>query len=459
MPEEKTPLLGALNFAVSNTVGAFLSLTGVALLYARTGSLNMCEVGRSLISHNPGSHFLLITFLLVISGFLVKAAAFPFHFWLADAHAVAPTPVCILLSGVMVELGVYAVARLYWVIFQPPLGDHARGIQVIFIAIGCLGALTGGIFCFGQRHLKRLLAFSTISHVGLMFLGLGLMTTTALTGVAIYVIGHGMIKGALFVCAGVFLNRFGSVDEFDLRGRGRKVAPLAILMLLGAWGLAGLPPFGTFYGQLLIDHAAQRNGLEWLSIIIILAEALTAAAVLRATGRIFLGWGKVREATSRGSAHIKLMPETNTKSTSPRTPVSMWIPALLLLVVGMGLFTPIRVRAILHSRINAFQDGLSYQSAVLDGHSATSIAGPFTMNAAPSWQQLITLVATGLLALIALFPASIGRQANKSLGYLIARRMKQLRKLQSGRLGDYVAWLAFGVAAYGLTLLFFRKAG
>ena len=118
--EESWPLLGSLNFAVSNTVGAFLSLTGIAILYAFTGSLNMADVARSLAQHHPGTLYLSIAFLLVIAGFLVKAAAFPFHFWLADAHAVAPTPVCILFSGVMVELGIYAIARVYWTVLRRP---------------------------------------------------------------------------------------------------------------------------------------------------------------------------------------------------------------------------------------------------------------------------------------------------------------------------------------------------
>ncbi|HWE04250.1 MAG TPA: proton-conducting transporter membrane subunit, partial [Tepidisphaeraceae bacterium] len=144
--DERAPLLGALNFAISNTVGAFLSLTAVALLYAFTGSLNMSEVGRSLVAHDPGPAFVSVAFLLLISGFLVKAAAFPFHFWLADAHAVAPTPVCILFSGVMVELGVYAIARLYWVIFAPLLGADSHAVQVVLLTMGCCGALVGGVF-------------------------------------------------------------------------------------------------------------------------------------------------------------------------------------------------------------------------------------------------------------------------------------------------------------------------
>jgi multicomponent Na+:H+ antiporter subunit D len=109
--EEPGPLQGALNFAVTNTVGAFLIMLGIALLYGRTGALNMAQIGR-VLSHDS-SALPPVALALIVSGFFIKAAILPFHFWLADAHAVAPAPVCVLLSGIMVELGLYAVARTY----------------------------------------------------------------------------------------------------------------------------------------------------------------------------------------------------------------------------------------------------------------------------------------------------------------------------------------------------------
>ena len=126
-PEEKGPVQGALNFAITNSVGAYLSLSGIGLIYGRTGALNMAQIGRDIARHEPGgpSSLVVVAFLLILMGLLIKSAIVPFHFWLADAHAVAPTPVCVLFSGVMVELGLYGIARVYWSMFGDGLGHRS----------------------------------------------------------------------------------------------------------------------------------------------------------------------------------------------------------------------------------------------------------------------------------------------------------------------------------------------
>ena len=445
--EETAPLQGALNFAITNTIAAFAALIGIAMLYARTGALNMAQIGRSLAGHPDA--LLVTAFALIACGFFVKGAVLPFHFWLADAHAVAPTPVCILFSGVMVELGVYAVARVYWAIFDHPFGADRTAITGILLAMGTATAIVGALMCFGQRHLKRLLAFSTVSHVGLIVLGFALLRIDALAGAALYVIGHGLVKAALFIASGILLHRFSSVDEFELQRRGRELKGTGVIWTLAGLGLAGLPPFATFRGESAIEDCARNAGHSWVAWVFFFAGVLTAGAVFRAGGRVFLGWGAGEESETGGAKKIEEKPETG----GPRhkIPPAMYGPAtvLVLMAIAVGLLPSIRQAA--QNGATRFADYAGYQARVLDNATLPLNPPPIEHSFAISGVARSLGAAAAALAL-AWFALSPYWPRKKSWASPVKRTVSYVRRIHSGHIGDYVAFLTFGIAAFAIAL-------
>jgi multicomponent Na+:H+ antiporter subunit D len=448
-PEERGPIQGALNFAITNSVGAYLSLTGIALIYARTGALNMAQIAR-YVGHHPPDGLVVVSFLLIIAGLLVKGAIVPFHFWLADAHAVAPTPVCVLFSGVMVELGLYGIARVYWSVYGTALG-HRAAISHVFLALGVLTAVVGALFCFRERHIKRLLAFSTISHAGMFLAGFALLTPLGLAGAAMYVLSHAFVKAALFLGAGIVLHRLRSVNETWLHGRGRHLRVTGAVFTLAAFGLADLPPFGTFLGKGWIDDSA---GGAWLAAVFCVCTVLAAGAVLRVAGGVFYGLGDPPREDPRMAEEAS--EETGeTDSGRQHTPLSMIVPAAamvtLALAAGIAGLVP-RFAPGLEAAAVRFQDQPAYITTVLTGAPvahATAIApaAPADVTPASVATSVCSVLGAVLLALAALYWRRLPllrRGYEPGSGFTGV-----IRRFQSGVINDYVTWAVAGIACLG----------
>ena len=446
--EETGPLQGAINFAVTNTLGAYCVLIGIALLYGRTGALNLAQIGQGLAGKQPDG-LVVVAFALVTCGFLVKGAIVPFHFWLADAHAVAPSPVCVLFSGAMVELGLYGVARVYWTVLAGVPGAHAPALTNLLLGLGVLSAVVGAVMCFLQRHIKRLLAYSTISHAGLILIGIALLTPKGLAGSAAIVIAHGLIKGGLFLCVGILLNRLSSVDELALHGAGRALWPTATIFTLGALALAAPAPFGLFLGKSLVEESASHGGYGWVAPLVTAVTIVSVGAILRVAGRVFLGLGAQDDPL--------LSPEPDeeheVESAPSRSSLLMVLPAAAVILAGVGLSLVPGIEHHLEHAAETFQDRPSYVATVLQGHvehtSVDSLAMLELTASSVAW-SLVSVVGSVAFAGFALYRHRlVPERARRRAWELTGGGLRVLRGVHSGVIGDYVAWLTFGVAALG----------
>ena len=291
-----------------------------------------------------------------------------------------------------------------------------------------------------------MLAFATVSHVGLFLIGIALLDAGGLAGTALYVVADGLVKAALFVGVGSLQHLFGSVDELRLYGRARALRITGPLMAVCALAVASLPPFGPWLGKALIDDAAREAGAGWVVAVFVIASILTGAAILRATARVFVGIGP-REDPSIVDAPAPDEVDPELRYTHERVPLTMTVPALALAIGGLGIGLVPGLRAAFEHAGQPFVDRAGYAATVLHGRVVREDGAAAL---APGLSDVLwgSLTAAGACALayLSLAPA---RPRLHRLGLATGRAIAWLRPLHSGYVGDYVTWLVAGAAVLG----------
>ena len=416
---------GALNFTIVNTIGSYLILGGIGLLYAQVGALDF-DALRQGVAAAPNDPVINAAYTLLAAGLLIKAAQAPFHFWLSDAHTVAPSTVSVIFSGAMVSLGLFGLARLTWTVFA-----HAAAVlrveHGLLLGMGVASAVVGGIMALQQRHVKRLLAFSTISHVGIMLIGLSLPGEQAMSGMLTYMAGHGLVKGALFMLAGILLAACGGVDELGLRGLGKSIWPAGLAMAAGGLLLAGFPLGLMDAGTQAIEAAARRSGQGWAMLGIVTGASLTGAAVLRVTGRVFAGLGPTPGEEERSPSE-----EEQEKADRP-----LWLmlaPALLLFALALAG----------GERVSGGFASAARQMLNSPGDT-TQFSGEKLF-----WLPFVSVTLAVAIAGFELMRHRIPTFLAGGVDRLLRPVLDPLSCLHSGLVGDYVVWLLVGLSLFAI---------
>jgi NADH-quinone oxidoreductase subunit M len=285
----------ALMYLLWSIIGAVLFITGALTAYSTLQSFEIMDL--VLLQGSPRAALVVFTILL---GFSIKMAIFGLHVWLPFAHAEAPTPISALLSPAMIGLAAYGIVRLLI-----PIRGVFEGTFLLTLLWGLVTILYGGLMVLAQNDIKRLLAYSSISQMGYLFVGIVSTTTFGVTGAMMHYISHGLGKAALFLTAGAIMHQSGRRDIRFMGGLADKMPISTIVFIIGSMNIAGVPPTIGFISKLLIFMGVFGQGLSGSSIEFVVA----LVAIISTALTIGYTFWTVRERGSSyyDSAHVNSM--------------------------------------------------------------------------------------------------------------------------------------------------------
>ncbi len=342
---EAEELEASFKYLIMGAVASAFILLGIGIIYAMTGTLNMAHAVEMLAQGSRTT--IMFVAALFIMGFGMKAALVPFHAWLPDAHPSAPAPISAMLSGVLIKaLGVYALIRIFYnVLGMTPQHSY------ILMALGGIAIIAGGLLALGQEDFKRLLAYSSISQVGYIILGVALATPLGILAGLFHLFNHATFKGLLFLNAGAVEYATGTRELSKLGGLSRKMPVTSLTTMFGSLAISGIPPFSGFWSKVMIILACVQIGRLGYATVAIIGSILTLAALLKVQKGAF--FGKISELAQTA------------KEVPAAMLVSMLALALICLAVGIGF--PFFIQFVINPAVIAVGNGLGYSKMVLGG--------------------------------------------------------------------------------------------
>ncbi|WP_137122270.1 complex I subunit 5 family protein [Segeticoccus rhizosphaerae] len=402
----------AFKILVLTTIAGFLILVGIALLYAEHGALGFGALRHSLAVQVSSSDRIALG--LLVAGFATKAGLMPFHGWLPDAHTAAPGPVSALFSGLMVNLGLLAIVRLLYQVF-PLHATHGLGLLT---CLGVVSALLGALLALAQDDLKRVLAYDTVSQMGVLAVGFGTGSPAGTAGATYHLLNHALFKSLLFLVAGAIVHRTGVTKLSQLGGLWRSTPSLTIAFIVGTLSIAGAPPFNGYVSLGLIHEGVATTGEHVVYGVMLLAQVLTIAALARA---VWLGFLRPRQSAYENEA--KARPGMLTA-----------LAALAALCLAFGVLG----EAALSRLMAPAAAGLLHPHGYVKSLLAPPVArvSPVVVHWSYWERKELAIVVVTVLLGICLVPLYLRRDEPHAV--------TALRRLHSGSVNDYAAYLSLG---------------
>ena len=295
----------AIKFFLYTLFGSVFMLVAILILFftSEPHTLSMLELTKIGPSFTSGVQILTFAFFFI--GFAIKVPVWPFHTWLPDAHVQAPTAISIILAAVLLKMGTYGMLRISW----PMLPEGLHYFSIPIAILGVIAIIYGALVSLAQKDLKKLVAYSSVSHMGYCMLALAAYTSaTAITGCMFQMVSHGLITGALFLLVGVLYDRAHTREIAAFGGIGKKLPVYTALMVMFGMASLGLPGMSGFVSEFMIFMGSISQFWNTYPVIVIaavLGVVLTAAYILRMVQNVFLGefdadkWGHLTEINVR----------------------------------------------------------------------------------------------------------------------------------------------------------------
>lgn len=328
--KDRLSLEASIKYLIMGSLGTSLLLVGIAFLYGLTGTLNMADMAPRLAGmSNPA---VAVAFGLILAGLGIKAGFIPFHTLHLDGYTAAPSTVSAVLAAVVTNVGLYAILRITFILFQGPFA----ALQIL-LWLGTLSMVLGAVLALRQDNLKRLLAYSGVSQIGFIAMSVGLGTSLGLLGGIFHMVNQALIKGLLFLCAGAVIYLTGTGNLSELSGKIGNDRLLSYSFLAGVLALAGVPLFNGFASKWII-YIASLEVNPLFTVLAVVSSALTLAYGLKAHSAIFSG-NPIPTGAQAGTSTHRGTSTPGRRASGAQIPLSMKIPILILaaLIILLGV--------------------------------------------------------------------------------------------------------------------------
>jgi multicomponent Na+:H+ antiporter subunit D len=277
----KAQLEGAVKYMAMNILASTFFLTGVGLLYGITGSLNMADLAIK-IPQVENQSIVNLTAMFFLIGFGIKSAVFPLYFWLPSSYHTPPSAVAATFGGLLTKVGIYALFRVFTLVFTPD-----EFMKTLFIVMGILTILTGAFGAIIKNNVRRLFSYLIVCHIGFIIGGLGLYTKVALLGAVFYLIHDMIVKTNLFLIAGLIRQLRGTMNMSKLGGLYAHYPKISLLIAIVLISLAGIPPLSGFWPKIYLIEAGFSTNNYAFVLSVIIGSFITLYVIARLWSEVF----------------------------------------------------------------------------------------------------------------------------------------------------------------------------